>query len=73
MMLFFNRNWAGVCLGRLAGPGLKLGWSAGYASSGLGLDRCCADRQALSVILLCKKESERRRVGEGFARGRSDA
>ena len=23
---FFNRNWAGACGGRLAGPGLLAGW-----------------------------------------------
>ena len=26
---FFNRNWAGACGGRLAGPGLLAGWGAG--------------------------------------------
>ena len=26
---FFNRNWAGACGGRLAGPGLLAGWAAG--------------------------------------------
>ena len=29
MMPFFNWNWAGVCRGRWAGPGLLAGWSAG--------------------------------------------
>ena len=29
MMPFFNRNWAGACWGRWAGPGLLAGWSAG--------------------------------------------
>ena len=36
------------------------------------LDCCWAGLQALDVVLLCKKQ-ERRGVGEGFARGRSDA
>ena len=26
---FFNRNWAGACRGRWAGPGLLAGWDAG--------------------------------------------
>ena len=26
---FFNRNWAGSCRGRWAGPGLLAGWDAG--------------------------------------------
>ena len=30
MMPFFNRNWAGVCRGRWAGPGLLAGWDAGF-------------------------------------------
>ena len=50
-----------------------LGRSIGYASSGLGYDYRCADRQDLNVALLYEKEPERRRVGEGCARGRSDA
>ena len=29
MMSIFNRNWAGVCRGRWAGPGLFVGWDAG--------------------------------------------
>ena len=29
MMPFFNRNWAGACRGRWAGPGLLAGWSTG--------------------------------------------
>ena len=27
---FFNRNWAGACRGRWAGPGLLAGWDAGF-------------------------------------------
>ena len=41
-----------------------LGWSAGCASSGLGLDCCCADRQVLDVALLCEKNQKE----EGSAR-----
>ena len=26
---FFNRNWAGACWGRWAGPRLLVGWAAG--------------------------------------------
>ena len=29
MMPFFNRNWAGACGGRWAGPGSMAGWDAG--------------------------------------------
>ena len=29
MMHFFNRNWAGGCGRRWAGPGLLAGWDAG--------------------------------------------
>ena len=41
-------------------------------SSGLKWDCCSAGLQALDVAILCKKQ-ERRGVGEGFVRGRSDA
>ena len=36
---FFNRNWAGVCRGRWAGPGLLAGWDVGFwiAGAGVGL------------------------------------
>ena len=27
---FFNRNWARACRGRRAGPGLLVGWDAGF-------------------------------------------
>ena len=27
---FFNQNWAGACRGRWAGPGLLVGWGAGF-------------------------------------------
>ena len=69
---FFNRNWVGACGGRWAGPGLILDRSTGCASSGLGYDCCCADRQVLNVARLCKNKKEWG-LGEGCARGRSDA
>ena len=37
-----------------------LGWSAGCASSGLRLDCCCADRQALDMTLICKKNQKKK-------------
>ena len=52
---FFNRDWAGACRGRWAGPGLLADWVAG---SGCGTPL---------------QNQERKRVGEGFARGCSDA
>ena len=55
MMPFFNRNWAGVCWGRWAGPGLLLGWAAGFWIVGLKYDCCSAGLQALDVALLYKK------------------
>ena len=64
MMPFFNQNWAGVCTGRWAGPRLMLDRSTGCVSSGLGYDRCCADRQVLNAACLCKKDHKE----EGSAR-----
>ena len=55
MMPFFNRNWAGACKGRWAGPGLLTGLDAALG--------CSAPLQ----------KQGRRGVGEGVARGRSDA
>ena len=45
---------------------LPLGWSAGSECDTTGL-------LSLNAALLCKKEQEKRRVGGGFACGRSDA
>ena len=72
MMPFFNRT--GLERIGVVGPeiGLLLGWPAGSGSSGQRKDCCWAGLQALDVALLCKKQ-ERRWVGEGFTRGRSDA
>ena len=58
---FFSRNWAGACRGRWAGPGLVLNRSTGRASSGLGFDCCCADRQVLDAALPCKKNQKEER------------
>ena len=58
MPFFFNRNWAGASGGRWAGPGLILGRSTGCASSGLGYDCCCADRQVLNAARLYKNKEE---------------
>ena len=55
MMTFFNRNWVGVCWGRWAGTRATVGWSEGSRSSGRGWDYCYADRLALDVVHLCKK------------------
>ena len=52
---FFNQNWAGACGGRWAGPRLMLDRSTGCASSGLGYDCCCADRQVPNAARLCKR------------------
>ena len=65
MMHFFNRT--GLERIGVVGPeiGLLLGWSAG---SGCG----ATDLRSLNQALLYKNKKERG-VGEGFARGRSDA
>ena len=69
---FFNRDWAGACRGRWAGPGLLAGWFAGpwivWAEVGL-LQRWSAGSGRGTPL----QKQERRGVGEGFARGRSDA
>ena len=68
---FFNRDWAGACRGHWARLGLLAGWAAGFwivwaevrslqwrsAGSGRGTPL----------------QNQERGVGEGFARGRSDA
>ena len=41
MMPFFNRNWAGACRGRWAGPGLLAGWDASSLNC-LGCGRIAA-------------------------------
>ena len=61
--VFFNRNWVRACRGRWAGPRLLVGWVVGswIVWDEVGLLQCWSIKQ------------ERRGVGEGFARGRSDA
>ena len=70
--VFFNRNWAGACWGRWAGPGLLAGWSAGFRTVGaeVGLLQCWSAGTGRGTPL---QKQERRGVSEGFARGRSDA
>ena len=50
--------WAETCSGCRVDPALILGWPAGKASSGLGFDCCCADRQVLDAALPCKKNQK---------------
>ena len=54
-------------------PDLDYCWASLQAPgpSGLKLDCCSAGLQALNMLLLCK--NKKKGVGEGFARGRSDA
>ena len=72
MMPFFNRNWVGACWGRWTGPRLLAGLSAGSWMVGaeVGLLQCLSAGSGRGISL---QKQERRRVGEGFARGRSDA
>ena len=72
MMPFFNRNWAGACWGHWAGPELLAGWSAGSYIVGaeVGLLQCLSAGSGRGTPL---QKQERRGVGKGFARGRSDA
>ena len=58
MMHFFNRNWARVCWGSWAGPGLLAGWVAGSWIVGVEIGCCSADLQALGVTLLYKNKEE---------------
>ena len=41
---FFNRNWAGACRGRWAGPGLLASWGCRL------MDRWCWGRTAATVL-----------------------
>ena len=69
---FFNRNWAGACGGRLAGPGLLAGWATGFWIVWVeaGPLQCWTAGSKRGISL---QKQEIRGVGEGFARGRSDA
>ena len=69
---FFNRNWAGTCWGRWAGPRLLAGWFAGswIVRDEVGLLQCWSAGSGQGTPL---QKQGRMGVGEGFARGRSDA
>ena len=72
MMHFFNRNWAGACKGRRAGLGLLASWDAGswIAWVEVGSLHCRSVGSGRSAPL---QKQGRRGIGEGVARGRSDA
>ena len=72
MMPFFQSDWAGACGGCWAGLGLLTGWSASSWIVGVevGLLQCWSVDSGRGTPL---QKQERRGVGEGFARGRSDA
>ena len=69
---FFNRDWARACRGRWAGPGLLAGWAVGswIVWVKVGSLQCWFAGSGRGTPL---QKQERRGVGEGFARGRSDA
>ena len=69
---FFNRNWAGVCAGLLGRTRIGVGRVHKLYVVGPGCVYCSVNRPALEVKFLYKK-NEKKGVGEGFARGRSDA
>ena len=69
---FSNQNWAGVCLGLLGRTRIGVGQVHRLYVVGPGYDCYCADRPALDVAFLYKK-NEKKGVGESFACGRSDA
>ena len=58
MMPIFNRNWAGACGGRWAGPRLLAGWTGGCRIIWAVEDRCTVDLRALIEALLCKNKEE---------------
>ena len=72
MMPFFNRNWAGACGGRWAGPGSMAGRSAGswIVGAEVGLLQCWSAGSECGTPL---QKQEIRGVGEGFARGSYNA
>ena len=72
MMPFFNWNWAGACRGRWAELGLLAGWDAGswIVWAEVRSLQCWSVGFEGGTPL---QKQERRGVGEGFARGRSDA
>ena len=72
MMSFFNRNWAEACEGRWVRLESTAGWSAGswIVWVEVGLLQFWSAGSGRGTPL---QKQERRAVGEGFARGRSDA
>ena len=70
---FFNRDWVGACRGRWAGPRLLASWAASswIVGAEVRLLQCWSAGSGRRTPL--QEEQERRGVGEGFARGRSDA
>ena len=57
--VFFNRNWAGVCLGSLGQTRIGVGQVHRLCVVSPGCDCYCADRSALNVALLCKKNKKK--------------
>ena len=72
-MHFFNRNWAGACEDRWVGPRLLMGRTGGcwIDWAGVGSLQCWSIGSGCGTLL--QEEPKGRRVGEDFARGRSDA
>ena len=74
MMFFFS---IGTELERVGVVGLDLdGWRIGMQAiglSGLGVGRCCCWSAGSGCDTPLQEEPARRRAGEGFVRGRSDA
>ena len=70
---FFNRNWVGARGGRWAEPGLLASWGCRL------LDRQGWGRTAATMldyrlrVWHFSAKTRKKGVGEGFARGRSDA
>ena len=60
---FFDRNWAGACRGRGAGPGLLAGWAAGswIVWVEVGSLQCWSAGSGRGTPL---QKQERRRAGE---------
>ena len=55
---FFNRNWAGACLGPLGRTWIGTGQVHRLCVVEPGYDCRCADRRALNVAFLCKKNQQ---------------
>ena len=70
--VLFNRNWAGACRSCWAGPGSLAGWAASswIVWVEVGSLQCWSAGFGRSTPL---QKQKRRGVGEGFARGCSDA